>query len=116
MIASSSVVLSNLAYLIGAVVFAVIGGTVVWLRHRQPKSVDANVASFNRGLRALAPDGTQPEAMNPAAVEPPRAPARPSGLRVIRTEIDLSDHHDDVVHLETGAEESAGKRAGAESG
>jgi len=56
MTASSSVVLSNLAYLIGAVVLAVIGGLVVWLHHRQPKSVDANVESFHRGLRALAPD------------------------------------------------------------
>ncbi len=60
MTASSAVVLSNLAYLIGAVVLAIIGGLVVWLRHRQPKSVDANVESFHRGLRALAPDGSQP--------------------------------------------------------
>ena len=57
MIASSSVVLSNLAYLIGAVVFAVLGGLAVWWRHRTPKSVQANISSFNRGLRALAPDG-----------------------------------------------------------
>ena len=56
MIASSSTVLSNLAYLIGAVVLAVIGGLAVWLHHRQPKSVDANMASFRRGLNALAPD------------------------------------------------------------
>ncbi|HEY3810726.1 MAG TPA: hypothetical protein VGL49_04760 [Acidimicrobiales bacterium] len=56
MTASSSVVLSNLAYLIGAVVLAIIGGLAVWLHHRQPKSVDANVESFNRGLRALAPE------------------------------------------------------------
>ena len=56
MMASSSTVLSNLAYLIGAVVLAVIGGLAVWLHHRQPKSVDANMASFRRGLNALAPD------------------------------------------------------------
>lgn len=56
MIASSSTVLANLAYLIGAVVLAVIGGLIVWLRHRQPRSVDANMASFRRGLSALAPD------------------------------------------------------------
>jgi hypothetical protein len=66
MMASSSTVLSNLAYLIGAVVLAVIGGLAVWLHHRQPKSVDANMASFRRGLNALAPDA------NPA----PGAPAR----------------------------------------
>ncbi len=56
MIASSSVILANLAYLIGAVVVAFIGVLAVWLHHRKPKSVDANVASFHRGLRALAPD------------------------------------------------------------
>lgn len=58
MTGSSEVVLSNLAYLIGAVVLAIIGGLIVWLRHRQPKSVDANVESFSRGLRALAPDAS----------------------------------------------------------
>lgn len=56
MIASSSTVLANLAYLIGAVVLAVIAVLLVWLRHRQPRSVDANMASFRRGLSALAPD------------------------------------------------------------
>ncbi|MGH9115220.1 MAG: hypothetical protein ACRDWW_05260 [Acidimicrobiales bacterium] len=56
MIAASDVVLSNVAYLIGVVVLAVIGGVVVWLRHRRPTSVDANVETFHRGLRALAPD------------------------------------------------------------
>lgn len=55
-VASSSTALANLAYLIGAVVVAIIGGLIVWLRHRQPKSVDANMASFRRGLDALAPD------------------------------------------------------------
>jgi hypothetical protein len=59
MTASSSVVISNLAYLVGAVVLAIIGGLFVWLRHRKPKSVAANVESFSRGLRALAPDGSQ---------------------------------------------------------
>ena len=44
--ASSTTVLANLAYLIGAVVVAIIAGMLVWLRHRQPKSVDANVESF----------------------------------------------------------------------
>ena len=56
MIASSATVLANLAYLIGAVVLAVVVGLLVWLRHRRPKSVDANMASFRRGLSALAPD------------------------------------------------------------
>ena len=67
MTASSGVVLSNLAYLVGAVVLAIIGGLVVWLHHRQPKSVDANVESFHRGLRALAPDPPGPGSLRGSA-------------------------------------------------
>jgi hypothetical protein len=68
MTASSGVVLSNLAYLIGAVVLAIIGGLAVWLHHRQPKSVDANVESFQRGLQAIAPDASRPVALRDTAV------------------------------------------------
>jgi hypothetical protein len=68
MTASSGVVLSNLAYLIGAVVLAIIGGLAVWLYHRQPKSVDANVESFQRGLQAIAPDSSRPLATREPAV------------------------------------------------
>jgi hypothetical protein len=68
MTASSGVVLSNLAYLIGAVVLAFIGGLAVWLYHRQPKSVDANVESFQRGLQAIAPDSSRSVVLRDAAV------------------------------------------------
>jgi hypothetical protein len=74
MTASSGVVLGNLAYLIGAVVVAVIGGLIVWLHHRQPKSVDANVESFNRGLRALAPDPSSPGSRRTPAGPGPSVP------------------------------------------
>lgn len=74
MIASSSTVLSNLAYLIGAVVLAVAGGLIVWLHHRKPRSVDANVASFRKGLNALAPD---PGAGLPHVADPPAPLSRP---------------------------------------
>lgn len=50
------VVISNILYLAVALVVAILGALVVVLRHRKPKSVEANVASFHRGLRALAPD------------------------------------------------------------
>jgi hypothetical protein len=73
MTASSGVVISNLAYLIGAVVLAIIGGIIVWLHHRQPQSVDANVESFQRGLRALAPD--------PAGFGPTQRPPTPESRR-----------------------------------
>lgn len=85
MIASSSTVLSNLAYLIGAVVVAVIGGLIVWLRHRQPRSVDANMASFKRGLNALAPDG-RPAADTRIHRSERAQPRPPAGLTHVRIE------------------------------
>jgi hypothetical protein len=130
LIASSSVVLANLAYLLGAVVLAVIGGTVVWLRHRQPKSVDANVRSFNRGLRALAPEHVAGLGPQNVATEAPAAAPRPAGVRMIRATDDEASDASGVdpridltvdaaaadVRDETGTEEVAGERAGAESG
>lgn len=126
MTASSSVVLANLAYLFGAVVLAVIGGTFVWLRHRQPKSVDANVASFNRGLRALAPDSEPGEQLPEADIAAPqRTQPRASGLRIIRSEpepeleLELEPEapaRETSGPLHPGTDEDAGQRAGAESG
>jgi hypothetical protein len=55
-LATSSTVLANIIYLLGAVVLAVLGVLVVWWRHREPTSVDAKMASFKKGLSALAPD------------------------------------------------------------
>lgn len=76
MTGSSSVVIGNLAYLVGAVVLAVVLGFVVWYRHRPPRSVESNVESFHRGLRALAPDER--------TVRPVGSTARPTptGLRI----------------------------------
>lgn len=85
MIASSTTVLANLAYVIGAVVLAVVVGLLVWLRHRQPKSVDANMASFRRGLSALAPEpgspGTSARPAEAAHIRPV-----PAGLTHVRIE------------------------------
>jgi hypothetical protein len=60
----------NLIYVVGALVLIVILSVFVTLRHRKPKSVESNMASFNRGLRALAPDA-----------EPARGWARPAPVR-----------------------------------
>lgn len=84
MIASSTTVLANLAYLIGAVLLAVIIGLVVWLRHRQPKSVDANMASFRRGLSALAPDAAPVAASRQA--DAARIRPAPAALTHVRIE------------------------------
>jgi hypothetical protein len=55
-LATSSNVLANVVYLVGAVVLAVLGILMVWWRHREPTSVDAKMASFQKGLSALAPN------------------------------------------------------------
>lgn len=85
MIANSATVLANLAYLIGAVVVAVIIGLLVWLRHRQPKSVDANMASFRRGLSALAPD-SDGEGYPPRQTDAPRIRPVSAGLQHVRVD------------------------------
>ncbi len=114
MIASSSTVLSNLAYLIGAVVVAVIGGLIVWLRHRQPRSVDANMASFRRGLSALAPDARPASG---ATIRRSDGAARPpvAGLTHVRIEpapaAARSGVGDGLAAAEVAGEE-AGEHAG----
>jgi hypothetical protein len=66
----SKVEVQNLIYVAGALVLIVILSVFVTLRHRKPKSVESNMASFNKGLRALAPDA-----------EPARRRSRPSPVR-----------------------------------
>jgi hypothetical protein len=125
-IASSSTVLSNLAYLIGAVVVAVILGLLVWLRHRAPKSVDANMASFRRGLSVLAPDprsSGRPMPSNSASRTRP-APAlthvrlepapRPAHFRAGGSSGDNGRPQSGEDHSAT--EEAGGDGLGAESG
>jgi hypothetical protein len=53
---SSSVVLSNVGYLIGLVVLVVVVVSIVVLRHRKPVSTEAHMDSFHRGLAALSPE------------------------------------------------------------
>jgi hypothetical protein len=103
MTASSGVVLSNLAYLIGAVVLAFIGGLAVWLYHRQPKSVDANVESFQRGLQAIAPDSSRPVPLRDSAAN------QQQGLRLRpRSSVTLLDSRAESV--------TAGNLVAAEEG
>jgi hypothetical protein len=86
MTGSSSVVISNLAYLIGAVVLAFIGGFAVWLHHRQPKSIDANVDAFQRGLKAIAPDASRPAPTRGTPAAPVDAfRARPRSTIILHT-------------------------------
>lgn len=48
--------MSNLAYLLLAVVFSLLGSLWVWYRHRQPRSLEYGIDEFQRELQALAPD------------------------------------------------------------
>ena len=118
MIASSGTALSNLAYLIGAIVLAVIGGLAVWLRHRKPKSVDANMASFKRGLNALAPDvrpgqagGHWRRAETESHVQ--AVPMALTHVRLERPEVvasDEADHEPNIDAVDLGV--NSGDRAG----
>jgi hypothetical protein len=135
MTGSSSVVISNLAYLVGAVVLAIIGGFAVWLHHRQPKSIDANVDAFQRGLQAIAPDSSRPgptRAAPAASAEAVRV--RPRSTIILHTApikqranpeetglpapdpvaADLTP--DDIHQSAAGAGDGAGDRTGVETG
>jgi hypothetical protein len=81
MTGSAGMALQNLAYLIGAVTFAALGGLVLWLRHRAPKSVDANVHSFQRGLQALAPPRPPRTASSPETTPSPETTRSPGATR-----------------------------------
>ncbi len=51
-----AIVVANLLYPVGAVAAIVVLSFVVLARHRRPKSIEANMETFSRGLRALAPE------------------------------------------------------------
>lgn len=55
----AAVVLSNLLYVVGAIVAATVISTLILLRHRRPRSLEAGIELFSRELRALAPDATR---------------------------------------------------------
>ena len=67
--------MSNLVYLGIAVVFSLVGCTVLWLRNRRPRSMEHSIREFSRELDALAPDGLPQE-----RPRPPRS--RPRGWRL----------------------------------
>jgi hypothetical protein len=48
--------MANLLYLLGAVMAIAIICGVLYVRNRQPRSVDFGIDSFRKELRALAPE------------------------------------------------------------
>ncbi len=56
----AGMVLSNLLYVVGAIVAATVVSGIVLLRHRRPKSLEAGIEMFSRELKALEPDRRAP--------------------------------------------------------
>jgi hypothetical protein len=52
----AALVLTNLVYVVGAVVVATLISGLYVFRHRKPKSLESGIESFSRELRALAPE------------------------------------------------------------
>jgi hypothetical protein len=52
---------SNLVYLLVALVLSVTGSLILWFRHRRPTSLESGIDSFSRELKALAPDRRERE-------------------------------------------------------
>jgi hypothetical protein len=47
---------SNLLYLVLALLFSVVGSLILWYRHRKPRTMEAGIDEFSRELKALAPE------------------------------------------------------------
>jgi hypothetical protein len=74
-----ALVVSNLLYPVIAVGVAALLCVVVVIRHHRPKSVEANMRAFNKGLRALAPEDSgsgRVARRRMTAVPAPLAPSR----------------------------------------
>jgi hypothetical protein len=52
--------MSALVFLGIAAVLSLVGCLILWLRSRQPGSMEAHIRDFERELRALAPDRPAP--------------------------------------------------------
>lgn len=48
--------MSGLVFLLAALALSVVGSVVLWLRHRQPTSLEQGIDDFSREMQALAPD------------------------------------------------------------
>ena len=66
----AGMVLSNLLYVVGAIVAATVVSAIFLLRHRRPKSLEAGIEMFSRELKALEPDRRGPGATGPGRVVP----------------------------------------------
>ena len=77
--------LGPLYFLIVPVAAAALVLVVVVLRHRRPRSLEANVESFNRGLRALSPESSEAKRRKRRSPVPPFPEPRPPARTVVPT-------------------------------
>ncbi len=74
----AGMVLTNLMYVVGAIVAATVVSAFVLLRHRRPKSLEAGIEMFSRELRALQPERPSASAGGPQSSAPgPRSSSGP---------------------------------------
>jgi hypothetical protein len=63
---------SAIAFLLIVVVVCAVGGTVLWLQHRQPSTLESGLDAFRREMEALAPPADEPEPKVRRAKRPSR--------------------------------------------
>ncbi len=52
--------MSGLVFLLAALALSVVGSLVLWLRHRQPTSMEQGIDDFSREMQALSPEHARP--------------------------------------------------------
>lgn len=74
--------MSAIVFLIAFVLLSLLGGLLLWLRDRGPRSMEAHMKAFERELEALSPEtpidpATRPRSGNAHARRPPPQRAQP---------------------------------------
>lgn len=68
--------MTSVAFLLIVVVVCAIGGLVLWVRHREPTTLESGLDAFKREMDALAPVAGEPEPKL-RRVKRPTRPGRP---------------------------------------
>lgn len=87
----AAMVLTNLLYVLGAVVAATLVSALLYLRHRRPKSLEAGIEMFSKELKALEPERGAPVTKDqrrvittPGGGDPRLRPVAPSEITPAR--------------------------------
>ncbi len=65
--------MSPLVFLVAFVVLSMVGGLVLWLRDRAPRSMEAHMKAFERELQALSPEAPLDDGSAKRRQAPPRS-------------------------------------------